>query len=57
MGIGDRVFVADGALTPIVRDHFPAFGPDEVARVAGDGEEGLEDALVEDALCLLVGVL
>jgi hypothetical protein len=46
----DRVLVTDGALVPVVGNPFPAFGPCEVARCAGDREEGLEDILVEDAL-------
>ncbi len=54
--VGDGVFVADGPLVPVVGDLFPAFLPLEVAGRAGDGEEGLEDVLVEDALegCQLI---
>lgn len=57
MEVRDRVFLANGAFIPVIRDLFPAFGPDEVAGGTGDGEEGLEDVLVEDTLCLLVDVL
>lgn len=43
MEVWDGVSVADGALVPVVGDLLPAFGPFEVARGAGDGEERLED--------------
>jgi hypothetical protein len=48
--IWNGVVIADGALVPVVRDLFPAFGPFEVTGGASDGEEGLENFLVEDAL-------
>lgn len=48
--IGDGVFVTDGALVPVVWDFFPAFGPLEVSGGACNGEEGLENVLVQDAL-------
>lgn len=37
--IWNGVFVADGALVPVVWNGFVAFGPGEAAGVAGDGEE------------------
>lgn len=49
----DSVLVADGALVPVLRDLLVALGPLEVAAIAGDGEEGLQDLLVKAALGVL----
>jgi hypothetical protein len=54
---GDGVFVADGAFVPVVWDLLVALGVDEVARLAGDGEEGLENTLVEDTFWVLLGLV
>lgn len=43
------VFVGGVALVPVVGDALVAGGVDEVVIGAGDGHEGLEDGLVEDA--------
>jgi len=53
---GDGVFVADGALVPVLWDAFVAWVVLKVAVVvAGDGEEGLENFFVEDALGVFGG--
>ena len=53
--IRDGVFVADGTFVPVVWDAFVAWGPGETSAVAGDGEEGFEDVLVEDAFGVFGG--
>lgn len=54
---GDGVLVTNCALVPVLRNAFVTLGPLEVAAVTGDGEEGLENLLVEDSLGVLSGLV
>lgn len=47
--VRDGILIADRTLVPVIRDAFISRGPGEAARVAGDGEEGFEDVLIEEA--------
>jgi hypothetical protein len=54
---GDHIFVAKGALVPVLGDALLAFGPDEVARLPSDREERFQEFLVGETFRVFSGLI